>query len=530
MKYPKSCRQCRQSKRKCTRKGPGEPCDTCQQRRLRCDGQMRSHSAASAPLTPSVPWKDPRSSRTQAHSEEETLPGLSRGIIVELVGHYLRAIHDKSHSLFHPPTLHSQVQNGTIGKALLYAICAIGSKFSANPEARALGPCLAAKSKQLLLADLENICLENLQTCILVATLCAGNCTRGTEALFLRIAHSMADIIDLDTPTPGDTIIVSECKRRTWWSLFYSDRWCVYGLGLPSQMRDPPATFSLPMNEKMFHNLRPDIDIMDGPWQPGLWAQKLALVRFFIPILELNRLAAKHKTSTAECELEVETLAQKLKNWEDSLPYYAQMNLGNLHRQQEKGMGGVLLTLHLVYHHYSILLFFRFLEDQKTDSTVSRAYATRCKSHATMFNSLLRQSRQLKACEAVYPVVGHMVTVASAVLLHTLLFGDLEESRAARQELEENFEALLELTQYWPSVSKMIKRLNRFQNMCLLSTDSRPHQLDGWMVRFLIERAISLTDRHLDATPTMPELDSEVISSKAREFSQLGRFMNFKDS
>jgi hypothetical protein len=73
-----------------------------------------------------------------------------------------------------------------------------------------------------------------------------------------------------------------------------------------------------------------------------------------------------------------------------------------------------------------------------------------------MFNSLLRQSRQLKACEAVYPVVGHMVTVASAVLLHTLLFGDLEESRAARQELEENFEALLELTQYWPSVSKMV--------------------------------------------------------------------------
>jgi hypothetical protein len=66
--------------------------------------------------------------------------------------------------------------------------------------------------------------------------------------------------------------------------------------------------------------------------------------------------------------------------------------------------------------------------------------------------------------------------------------------------------------------------------MCLLSTDSRPHQLDGWMVRFLIERAISLTDRHLDSTPTVSELESELISSKAREFSQLGRFMNFKNS
>lgn len=66
--------------------------------------------------------------------------------------------------------------------------------------------------------------------------------------------------------------------------------------------------------------------------------------------------------------------------------------------------------------------------------------------------------------------------------------------------------------------------------MCLLSTDSHPHQLDGWMVRFLIERAISLTDRHLNTTPTMPELDAEVISSKAREFSQLGRLMNFKNT
>jgi hypothetical protein len=207
MKYPKSCRQCRQSKRKCTRKGPGEPCDTCQQRRLRCDGQMRSRSTANAPLTPSVPWKDPRSFRTQSHSEEETLSGLSRGIIVELVGHYLRAIHDKSHSLFHPPTLYSQVQDGSTGKALLYAICAIGSKFSGNPDARALGPCLAAKSKQLLLADLENICLENLQTCILVATLCAGNCTRGTEALFLR--ENSPSSREIRTPTNLQEVLLT---------------------------------------------------------------------------------------------------------------------------------------------------------------------------------------------------------------------------------------------------------------------------------------------------------------------------------
>lgn len=188
MKYPKSCRQCRESKRKCTRRHPGAACDACQQRHLKCSGQMRPRHPVNPPLLPQVASREEKQSHShpRGFSGEESIPQLSHGMAVELVDHYLRAIHDKSHSLFHPPTLRSQVESGLLGNALLYAICAIGSKFSANPDARALGPFLSARSKQLLQADLENICLENIQICILVAMTSAGNCNRGTEALFMR--------------------------------------------------------------------------------------------------------------------------------------------------------------------------------------------------------------------------------------------------------------------------------------------------------------------------------------------------------
>lgn len=42
------------------------------------------------------------------------------------------------------------------------------------------------ESKRLLLADLERICVENIQTCILLANLYAAHLNPSSEALFFR--------------------------------------------------------------------------------------------------------------------------------------------------------------------------------------------------------------------------------------------------------------------------------------------------------------------------------------------------------
>lgn len=186
MKYPRACHYCRESKRKCPPRAPGEPCDTCRQRGLECDGEFRRHPTIHKSLLP----KDVITEDHNAHSsirfglgEDSYLP---HGMAVELVEHYLEKLHHRPHSIFHPATLRSQVRSESVGKAVLYAICALGSKFSANPDARGREVQLAARSKSLLQADLENVCFENIQTAILLATWSLGNGNGSSEALFFR--------------------------------------------------------------------------------------------------------------------------------------------------------------------------------------------------------------------------------------------------------------------------------------------------------------------------------------------------------
>jgi len=61
----------------------------------------------------------------------------------------------------------------------------------------------------------------------------------------------------------------------------------------------------------------------------------------------------------------------------------------------------------------------------------------------------------------LYPNIGHMTTVSSSVLVHTLLYGDLDELKKANEELNANFEALVELSQYWPAISAMVRAFNQ---------------------------------------------------------------------
>lgn len=184
----KACSQCRESKRKCIRRGSGDSCVTCHERRLVCDGHLRHCQQGHRRLLAS--GQAIGDHRGHIHhlepcADQQDL-SLPVGMAVELVEHYLSKLHDRPHSLFHPASLRAQVRENGVKKALLYAICALGSKFSANPDARRRQSRLVAESKQLLQADLEHMCLENIQTSILIATLCVGDGNVSSKMLFFR--------------------------------------------------------------------------------------------------------------------------------------------------------------------------------------------------------------------------------------------------------------------------------------------------------------------------------------------------------
>lgn len=284
------------------------------------------------------------------------------------------------------------------------------------------------------------------------------------------MAISMATIMKLDSVADGKTcsLIVSETARIVCWTLYLSSHRCFSGLGLPCRSDEFRPTCELPMDELAFASLSPDqASLGTTPRQPGLWARMVTLTRLSGPVMELNRhIAERPPVPPEELEATVRRIEQEFHEWLDSLPANTQMTVPNLHRYQQDGLGGLFVALHLTFHYYSILLYFSFLEQgqggmpQSSSSTGGGdcRYIDRCKHHAFSFGGILHLSRQLEGCLVSYPGFSHIITVSSAVLLHTLLLGDAYEIRDARRNLNANFEALVELQQHWLATTAVVRR------------------------------------------------------------------------
>ncbi|KIM99716.1 hypothetical protein OIDMADRAFT_126100 [Oidiodendron maius Zn] len=403
----------------------------------------------------------------------------------------------------------------------------MGSTFSPHPDIRLLRDRLTVQSKKLLLKNLEDICLESIQTCILVANLCAANASPSSEALFFRIAVSMAQILRLTSLQPGDTLVVHEVKRRIWWSLFMADCWYSSGLNLPRQIQDRERPAALPMDESIFHSLAIGKESLGGPHKLGLWAHMITLVDLFGPIQDLNRRIVQEDLEDNEIDRCAYDISQRIEDWEKTLPLDAKFNEENLREHKRRGTGGPFIALHLGFHHYSTLLYFQYLDVKRATTVDTKLYAERCKHHASSYSALLKVARSEEGLAAVYLTVGHMAVISSSVLLHTLLFDDEHRIRSARDSLNANFEALIELEQYWPALKSIINRLIEFQNMCLLSATSHTHVLSKWMLRFLIEYALPIErdTTIVDTSVTGPEL--QVVSIDTQRLEEQGRFTTF---
>lgn len=267
----------------------------------------------------------------------------------------------------------------------------------------------------------------------------------------------MSQIMRLTEDDPVDTVIEREVKRRTWWTLYMADHWCSSALGLPRQISLSLGEVDLPMDEILFHSTVVSQHVLDASWKPGLWAHMITLVELFGLIQDFHRRIVRNVLNEDQIVQKVQELSQRLDSWQEQLPADVKLSDSNLQKYQERKMGGPFIALHLGYHHYSTLLYFQFLDPQYPLTAATQLYRSCCKYHASSYSSLVTMSRQRHGCEVVYPTVGHMLLVSSSVLLHSLLFGDEDELPVARNKLKTNFQALLELQTYWPSLDSTVR-------------------------------------------------------------------------
>jgi hypothetical protein len=183
----------------------------------------------------------------------------------------------------------------------------------------------------------------------------------------------------------------------------------------------------------------------------------IALVKIFGHIQDLNRESVESPHLDEEgIEAQVLFLAKQLADFDRNLPSTMIFTSANLDFQIQRGVGRTFVALHLGYHHYATLLYYQYLDQRRPATSNGKMLANRCKYHATTFCDLIKTSNQRGHAEAFYNVVGHMTLIASSVLLHTLLLGEDDELPLARQRLEFNFEFLVRLGEFWPSIELMV--------------------------------------------------------------------------
>jgi type II secretory pathway component PulF len=163
----------------------------------------------------------------------------------------------------------------------------------------------------------------------------------------------------------------------------------------------------------------------------------------------------------------------------------------------------MIVTLHVNYNHAGQLLFYHYLHSaqdsgsQLSGGDTTDEFAVRCRQHAINLCEIIRKSRNKPESAVTYPLIGHILCLASTVQIHVLLFEvDDAELNAARRRLENNFEIITEIHQYWPVAHVSLGRLQVFHNACLREKDES-FRLDRWMLRFMLEFTHQIEDKDM---------------------------------
>ncbi|KAH7014092.1 uncharacterized protein B0I36DRAFT_338254 [Microdochium trichocladiopsis] len=397
------------------------------------------------------------------------------------------------------------------------AIAGLSARFSPKPELRARRIHFAATAKQLLGQDIGRVSLDNAQATILLMSVSTGESDFDAASIYSAVANRMVHILKLNAENETDDAITREVKLRVWWTCCILDTWSSRGASLSRQLvvdHRPGNGPRFPMEETLFHGLRP------GDQEPqvrgrGFLACVAELIEIYAQIQDFHvKIATSQQWDDDAILAAVDGLAYQMRSLESSFASNMSYCPANLDWHISKGLGGVFLAFHLGYHHYCTLLFYMYLDQRRTEKAqltlncddAAQACADKCKHHANMVSEILRTAREREGCELVYNIVTHVTIVSSSVLLHTYLFGDVEGLPAAKARLQSNFDTLVMLKQYWPSVETMTKRLVIFQDNCLKSTMREDtYRFDRWMMRFLLEHWLALDDKLEEVQSPWPD-------------------------
>jgi hypothetical protein len=246
-----------------------------------------------------------------------------------------------------------------------------------------------------------------------------------------------------------------------------------------------------------------------GPGEFSVLGHKVKLNLVLYQIIQLN-MSVVAETIEAEYVIDaVLRLQTSLDAWLQELPDTWKYTEANLQKWAAANMGRLFMSIYIDFNHACQSLFFQFLylsqdpvlcEQHEGSYELACQLAQRCKHHASNLCQLLHDANRRPETQMRHALLGHILSIASAVQIHILLFSAQDsEIAASREGLENIFAFLSHLHDYWPNVATSFSRLEAFHEACLKSKD-RSFRLDLWMLQFIIE--FSRPVRGKDSTAT----------------------------
>ncbi|KAL8349032.1 hypothetical protein RB598_002019 [Gaeumannomyces tritici] len=482
----------------------------------------------------------------------ESLPMALR---LDLVGCYFDYIHDQFHSMFHRPSFEDDVTKNRVPGILLLAIFSLAARFSNHGHLADTAPCDRGERFRVACEAqlrVRHISVLTVQVCVLLGAYAAGQGEIEAENVYYTLAGRMACTMNLMDRTasslveretnirglyiPWPRLIPAHRSADTqetntaWWSLCMIDVWSSTAVKLPRIMPAAPHldAAAVPMDEIPFLDLG-GIDEMSPSGrttllESPLFTQMVKLNRVLANIIDFNKTCVAAHLAGPALDSGVQKLSLELEHWLVSLPPSMRDTPENLAWFAARGLGRMFAAVYLGYYYFSQLLYFQFLGGSADDVSSSSGggngrlpahvvYAERCKDHAARLCELIYRCAATAGADVRYPMVAHVLVIASTVQIHTLLFAASERPiREARARLERNFQIiLLDLKPFWPAVDGAMSRLRAFHQTCLLRSgdgvggsspgSSSAFVLDQWLLRFLVEFADHMEDEPREMDP-----------------------------
>jgi hypothetical protein len=412
---------------------------------------------------------------------------------LELADLYFDYIHDQFHSMYHRPSFMDDVANNRVPEVVLLAIIALSSRFSVNDhfietDPRKRGEPYRKASEKLI--NMRDMNPTTIQACVLLGAYAAASGETDVENLYYSMAGRICLMVDLPNRQVS-CLMEREMNIRTWWTVCMVDVWSSTAVKLPRVM-PMDSTVPLPIDEIPFSSmsayLTPTLSNQEALGSP-LLAEMIKLNRILSRVIDFNRQCVSEHLEGAPLELGMRTLTREMDDWLENLPPNMRDTPENFQSFVSRGLGRMFAAVYLGYYHYGQLLNYQFLSCPLEATTWSTPYADACKYHAAQLCSLVYRSFCTPGSEVLYSAVSHILVIASTIQIHALLFSaDEVQIRISKSRLERNFEILLRLRTYWPSVDSAMSRLRAFHQTCLKSKETS-FVLDRWLLRFLVQFA-----------------------------------------